>query len=106
MIELASERAKAAGFCDLLDFRVLPNENISALEGEGPFDGAFSNFSGLNCVEDLSDVARTLANLLKPGAPVLLCMVGRFVPWEILWFLSHGDRQNALRRFRPKRLCC
>ncbi len=97
MIELARQQA---GATNLIDWRVLPTENIDALKGEGPFDGAFSNFSGLNCVDDLPAAARNLARLLKPGAPVLACMIGRFVPWEIAWFLAHGNPRRALLRLR------
>jgi SAM-dependent methyltransferase len=97
MIELARQQA---GPTSLIEFRVLPTENIGALIGGGPFDGAFSNFSGLNCVEDLPAVARNLARLVKPGAPILVCMIGRFVPWEILWFLAHGNPRRALLRLR------
>lgn len=100
MIELAVQRANKLGFQHRLDFRVLATEDAATLEEEGPFDGAFSNFSGLNCVEDLGGVARTVAHLLKPGARVLVCMLGRFVPWELLWFLIRGDPENAIRRFR------
>jgi SAM-dependent methyltransferase len=99
MIELARQRASTTGVGDCLDFRVLATEEIGILKGEGPFDGAFSNFSGLNCVEELSAVRRNLAGLLKPRAPVFLCMLGRFVPWEILWYLAHEDRKKAFRRF-------
>jgi len=55
----------------------------------GPFDGAFSNFSGLNCVENLEDVSRDVAQLLRPKADFDL-YDGRFVPVEIIWFLLHG----------------
>jgi SAM-dependent methyltransferase len=97
MIELARQQAGAK---NLIDWRVLPTENMGALIGEGPFDGAFSNFSGLNCVDDLSAAAQNLARLLKPGAPVLVCMIGRFVPWEILWFLAHRNPRRAFLRLR------
>jgi ubiquinone/menaquinone biosynthesis C-methylase UbiE len=100
MIDLARQLAASANTCELIDFRVLPNEKIDALKGENLFDGAFSNFCGLNCVEDLPGVGRELARLVRPGAAVLLCMMGRFVPWEIAWFLAHGEPGKALRRFR------
>ena len=57
MIEIARESAVKAGVDTSIDFRVLANEEMSKLEGER-FDGAFSNFAGLNCVEDLGAVAR------------------------------------------------
>jgi ubiquinone/menaquinone biosynthesis C-methylase UbiE len=98
MIEIARRDAVASGRAERLEFRVLPTEALHTLELESPFDGAFSNFSGLNCVEDLSAVARNLARLLKPGAPLLTCVIGHFVPWEIVWFLAHGKPAKAFAR--------
>jgi SAM-dependent methyltransferase len=102
MIELAQRRStsipKKAG--DLIDFRVLATENIDVLEKEGLFDGGFSNFSGLNCVEDLHTVAQKLARILRPGAQLVLCVIGRFVPWEIAWYLAHGNPTRAFLRFK------
>jgi ubiquinone/menaquinone biosynthesis C-methylase UbiE len=100
MIDLARQLAASANTSERIDFRVLPNEEIGSLSGENQFDGAFSNFCGLNCVEDLPAVVRELTRLVKHGAPVLLCMMGRFVPWEIAWFMAHGEPGKALRRLR------
>jgi ubiquinone/menaquinone biosynthesis C-methylase UbiE len=102
MIQIARQDAITSGFARSLDFRVLPTEDLESLASEAPFDGAFSNFSGLNCVEDLSAVSRNLARLLKPGAPLLACVIGHFVPWEIAWFLAHGKPSKALARIRDK----
>jgi ubiquinone/menaquinone biosynthesis C-methylase UbiE len=104
MIELARQLAGSTEINDRVDFRVLATEEIDALNGEPAFDGAFSNFSGLNCVEDLAATARSLTRLLKPGAPVLVCMIGRFVPWEIAWFLAHGKPGKAFQRLREDRV--
>jgi SAM-dependent methyltransferase len=103
MIELATGRSVAANVANLAAFRVMPTEDIAQLAEQGPFDGAFSNFSGLNCVEDLSLVAHSLAQLLGPGAKALICMVGRIAPWEIAWYLGHGEARKAMRRLRPFR---
>jgi SAM-dependent methyltransferase len=100
MIELAQRRAHAMQVDALLDFRILATENIDVLEKEELFDGAFSNFSGLNCVDDLPAVAQQLATLLRPGARLVLCVIGRFVPWEIAWHLAHGSPGRAFLRFR------
>lgn len=100
MIDLARERVSTTKFGGAIEFRALPTEEIGKLAAEEPFDGAFSNFAGLNCVEDLAATARDLRNLIKPGGPLLVCMIGRFVPWEILWFLAHGDPARAGLRLR------
>jgi SAM-dependent methyltransferase len=101
MIQLARERV-TDDVASRVDFRVLPIEDLQTLEAEGPFDGAFSNFSGLNCVEDLPAAARNLARLLKPGASLLVCIIGHFVPWEMVWFLAHGNPGRAFARVLDK----
>lgn len=100
MIELARDLAAQTKLADPPDFHVLPNENLAELPHEEPFDGAFSNFSGLNCVQDLSQVARNVGDLLKPHARLIICMMGRFVPWEIVWFLAQGKPRRAFLRLR------
>jgi SAM-dependent methyltransferase len=62
------------------------------------FDGAFSNFAPLNCVADLSPVARALARLLKPGAPAMLVLFGTLCPGEMVTEVLRGRSQLALRR--------
>jgi SAM-dependent methyltransferase len=100
MIEKGRKRLGSTKLSELVEFRVLPTEEIAVLRPEGPFDGALSNFAGLNCVGDLSGVARSLGQLLKPGAQVLLCMLGRFAPWEMAWYLAHGNPGKAFERFK------
>jgi SAM-dependent methyltransferase len=101
MIAVARQRLNARALDDRVDLLVLPTEGIAALGDQGPFDGAFSNFSGLNMVRDLSGVARNLAALLKPGAPALLCLSGRIAPWDMAWYLAHGEWSKAFHRFKP-----
>jgi SAM-dependent methyltransferase len=75
-------------------------EEISSLREQGPFDGAFSNFGALNCVEDLRSLAIDLATLLRPGASALLCLMGPCCAWEIAWYLVEGRPRKAFRRLR------
>jgi SAM-dependent methyltransferase len=65
-----------------------------------PFDGALSNFGGLNCVADVRGVADGLANCLRPGGWALLCVMGPLVPWEWAWYLRRGQPAKAFRRLR------
>ena len=79
-----------------VEIRQLAIEEISTLTG--PFDGAFSNFGGMNCVADLGAAAEALGTLLRPGAPLLLCVMGPVVPWEWLYYLGRGEPRKAFRR--------
>jgi hypothetical protein len=82
-----------------IDFEVLPTEHLWKLRPGELFDGAFSNFSGLNCVADLNRTARDLAGLVTMGAPVLVCLSTRFCLSEMIWYLLHGQVRKAFRRF-------
>jgi ubiquinone/menaquinone biosynthesis C-methylase UbiE len=98
MIEVARRRRATEAPFAPIQFYPLPTERLVELRSEAQFDGAFSNFSGLNCVQDLQRTAKDLASLVKPGAPLLLCMSTRFCISEVLWFLLHGNLKKALRR--------
>jgi SAM-dependent methyltransferase len=69
--------------------------------GSARFDGAFSNFAALNCVDDLENVGRGLATLLKPGSAAMLVVFGNVAPGEIVVECLRGRWQQAFRRFRP-----
>jgi ubiquinone/menaquinone biosynthesis C-methylase UbiE len=100
MVAVARQRLSAAELVAPVRFRVLATEDIGRLEDEGPFDGVFSNFAGLNCVENLQAVACNLARLVRPGGRALFCFAGCFVAWEVVWYLAHGNPRKALRRFQ------
>ena len=100
MIQVARQRAALQEIPATIDFRVLANERIGTMRDEGPFDGIFSNFSGLNCMADLSFLAYDLAHLVKRRSKMVLCLFGRFCAWETGWYLSRGNIRKATRRFR------
>jgi SAM-dependent methyltransferase len=102
MITVAARRVKENEKADSVFPHLLAAEDIASLRNGGAFDGAFSNFGALNCVEDLEHFAKDLAILLNPGATALLCWMGPCCLWEIAWYLSHGDPGKAFRRFRRK----
>jgi len=98
MIELARRRMTSSSLRSRVELRVLPIQDLHVL-GDELVDGTFSNFSGLNCVKDLSLVSENLARILRPGSRVLACMIGRFYAWEIVWYLAQANPKKAFRRF-------
>lgn len=99
MIAVADRRVRQASELKV-HLYLLPAETLSELSTSQCFDGGFSNFGALNCVEDLQGVVSALARLLKPGATFLLCIMGRHCVWEVVWYLAHGNLQKALRRIQ------
>jgi hypothetical protein len=79
---------------------LLLSEEVLSLSTDGPFHGAISNFGAVNCVSDVGKLARDLARLLKPGASLLLCVIGPSCAWETAWYLLCGKPGKAFRRFR------
>lgn len=71
-----------------------------AEQGIGRFDGAWSNFAGLNCVADLAPVALGLARLVRPGGAALLVLFGTYCPGEMLVEAARGRPRNMVRRFK------
>jgi SAM-dependent methyltransferase len=87
------EQARAKG----VDALHVPIEDLARVPG--PFDGALSNFAALNCVADLGAFARELAAVLKEGAPLAMCVLGRFYWKESLRYLLRLNFGKAARRW-------
>ena len=100
MITVATRRVKENGKDSSVFPLLLAAEDIASLRNGDSFDGAFSNFGALNCVQDLQRFAKDLAIPLKPGATALLCWMGPCCLWEIVWYFAQGKPGKALRRFR------
>lgn len=67
---------------------------------DGPsFDGVFSNFGGLNTIYDWKALARSLAKVVRPEGNLVLVPMGPFCPWEVVWYLGHGQPNTGFRRF-------
>jgi ubiquinone/menaquinone biosynthesis C-methylase UbiE len=98
MIARAEERLSNESTPLPIVFCHLPTERISELHPEVRFDGAFSNFSGLNCIQDLKAVAASLSGLVNSGDRLLLCFSTRFCFAEIVHYLIRGNFKKAFRR--------
>lgn len=100
MIQVARGKAASAGCADRIEFRCALMENLSVeLDGRS-FDGVLSDFGAVNCVRDLSALAAGVSALVRPGGRLLWVIMGRYVPWEWLWYLAHGEWRQAWRRTR------
>lgn len=100
MLRVAEQRiAGPPELAGSVQLRLLPAEEVSSLRDVGPFDGAFSNFGAVNCIEDMAKLASDLELLLKPRANLLLCLMGPMCLWETAWYFFHAKFAKAFRRF-------
>jgi len=79
------------------------NARIAPIEGIHKFAVAFdmilSNFGGLNCVRDLSTLAKTLERLVRPEGFLAICLMSRFCLWESAYYAVRGSLKKAVRRW-------
>jgi 2-polyprenyl-3-methyl-5-hydroxy-6-metoxy-1,4-benzoquinol methylase len=80
MLEMARAKASAAGLAEpVVRVEHLVLEHISEYAAQGRqrrFDGVYSNFASLNCVENLADLAAPLGGLVRPGGVAALVLFG------------------------------
>jgi SAM-dependent methyltransferase len=94
LIPLGSSAAVAAGE----EMDEFAERYLSAANTQ--FDGAFSNFAPLNCIADLTPVARGLSRLIKPGGVAMLVVFGTYCPGEMIVETLRGRPGQVLRRFK------
>lgn len=100
MVAQVDCRIDREGLSDQVTAEVCAIEDLEGLDVEQPFDGAVSNFSPLNCVEDLEPVAESLGRLIRPDGKLVLCVMTRFCLWETLWYPLTSQLYKAARRWR------
>lgn len=103
MVRVAQAKVARAGVATAVTVRQCSLQAIAYRpEQLGPpatFDGAFSNFGGLNTLSEWQPLAEALGQLVRPGGVLVLVPMGPFCPWEIGWHLLHGQWRVAFRRF-------
>ena len=110
MLNVTERKAHECGVSDLIETQVLdlalPPASLSRNQKDyfgrrgGRYDGALSNFGGLNCVRDLRPLAAFLTDQIKPRGKLILVPMNRWCIWEIIWHLLHWQFRTAFRRLR------
>ena len=99
MVRRTADRASREGVTERVRVLDLGAHELDGLEGEGAFDGAYSNLGPLNCVPSLGEVSRECARLLRPGGTLVFTVIGRICPWEIAHYLRRRQYARVKVRF-------
>ncbi|MBK5277348.1 MAG: methyltransferase domain-containing protein [Bacteroidia bacterium] len=83
-------------FQDRFICQQLSYDKLDQLKGQ-KFDYVFSNFGGLNCIDDLSKVTMNLPAILNTGAFITWVIMPPISLWELLWVFK-GYGKKAFRR--------
>lgn len=84
----------------LRPFGTAPNPRYDTPAPRTQFDGVFSNFGPLNCINDWRPLASWLAGCIKPGGTAAFGVMSPLCIWEFAWHGLHGEWHVATRRFR------
>ncbi|RAW02745.1 class I SAM-dependent methyltransferase [Pseudochryseolinea flava] len=96
MIEQLNEKIKKHSSLSISS-QQLSYDSLDVLHKK-KFDYVFSNFGGLNCIDDLRKVTKHLPGLLHAGAYVTWVIMPPVCPWELAGIFK-GRFRGALRRF-------
>ena len=85
-----------------VDASCLAIESLTDLTGR--YDGALSNFSAFDCVQDVHCAGRALAQLIRPGGIAALCVFNRF-SWRHGWrrWTGHATWRGIDVYYRSRR---
>ncbi len=100
MVRQTERKAAQLHLRHLVSTEVLSIDEVGRLRGR-TYDGLLSNMGGLNCVEDLRELADQLAPLIRPGGYAVLGFMPDFSLWETAAFILRGRWTGAFRRLDP-----
>jgi ubiquinone/menaquinone biosynthesis C-methylase UbiE len=86
MVERTRQRAEHEQLADSVRAMAVGAHELSRIQGDAQFDGAYSNLGALNCIPNLTEMAEQCARLLKPRAALVFSVIGRICPWEIGYY--------------------
>jgi SAM-dependent methyltransferase len=86
MVERTRDRAVRERLTDRVRALSVGAHELSRLDENGVYDGAYSDLGPLNCAPSLADVARECARLLKPRGALVFTVIGRVCPWEVVHY--------------------
>lgn len=98
MVRRTNERAALENLADRVRALAVGAHELELLEGDGSYDGAYSNLGPLNCVPNLEVVSRHCARILAPGGMLVFTVIGRICPWEI----AHYARRRQWKRVKVR----
>jgi len=96
MLNKLDEKIKSRNLVSSISYQVLSFTELDKLKNNS-FDYIFSNFGGLNCIENLEDVFIHFNKILHPGGKVTLVIIPPICPWELA-LIFKGKFRTAFRR--------
>ena len=99
MIEVARKKQVEANYSSL-HFEQAYFSDLKSNYSNKKFDLLFSNFGGLNCVDEreLKSLLQDFSELVKPNGNMVFVFMGRKCIWERIYYSCKGKFKSAFRR--------
>lgn len=96
MLDVASSKPGAK----YIHLKQLDMKSLGQFDQFGQYDLIFSNFGGINCIDDLSisKLSMDINSLLKPGGRFIAVVMPDFCLWESFYYLMKNDFERGKRR--------
>lgn len=103
MITVAESKRIIAGAKNV-HFKTIDFFKLKQTLAPQQFDFIFSDFGGLNCVNEpeLELLSKDFASLLYPGGKLVIVLMGKYCLWETCYFIAKFKLLKALRRWDNK----
>lgn len=100
MISICEEKLKHQTPAGKVNFHVADFLQLEDFVQAEAFDLIFSNFGGLNCIEEQATrrFSETCQRILRPGGLLFLVYISKACLWERWYFQYRGQRAKAERR--------
>jgi len=100
MINIANQKISDANLNSCVRLECCEFNNLSFKYKAAEFDIIFSNFGGLNCIDEgtLKETLVKLNTLLKPGGRIIFVVMGTHCIWEVVYFIVKFQFKKAFRR--------
>lgn len=106
MLAITKDRIIDNKIQDKVKIRQLDVTSLLASDFDKKFDLVFSNFGGLNCLneKELRTLCEELEKLIKPDGRFISVIMPRVCLWESFYFLSKFQFDKVFRRNRSSHL--
>ena len=106
MIEITCQKIQAAGLSQRIKTKVADINKVAQLELNQKFDVVFSNFGGLNCLDDIQMqlLSNNLVNILKPHGRFVAILMSDFCLIESLYMTFKLRFNDIFRRKKRQKV--
>lgn len=101
MIEVTNSKVKKENLFEYVKTITIDTEKI-ILNSEEKYDGIYSNFDGLNYIDNLNAFVKTISNAFKPGSIAVFTVLNKKCLWEFIYYFLKFHPFKAFNNLRER----